>query len=81
VLLFQPTTTTFKFPVVCAELYVTETLVGDDCGVVEFTWTKEMAADAVSESAKQTRIKNAANFTGIRGSGKTLCFHTTDCGK
>src|SRR5882762_3835257 len=37
---FQPTTTTFRFPAVCAAVNVTDTLATEeDCGMAELTWT------------------------------------------
>jgi len=37
--LFQPTTTTFRFPAVCASVYTTVTDVGELCGVALFPCT------------------------------------------
>src|SRR5580700_6783864 len=41
---FHPTTTTFKFPAVCASVYTTVTVVDALCGVAELLCTNEMAA-------------------------------------
>jgi len=41
---FHPTTTTFKFPAVCASVYTTATVVDALCGVAELLCTNEMAA-------------------------------------
>jgi hypothetical protein len=41
---FHPTTTTFKFPAVCASVYATVTVVCGLCGVAELLWTNEMEA-------------------------------------
>src|SRR2546425_12135306 len=43
---FQPTTTTFRFPAVCAPAYVTVTEVNVPCGVAELVCTKEIADTA-----------------------------------
>jgi len=43
---FQPTTTTFRFPAVCAPAYVTVTEVSVPCGVAELVCTKEIADTA-----------------------------------
>src|SRR4051812_10239098 len=42
--LFQPTTTTFKFPAVCNREYVTDTVPGDDCGTAFAVCTNAMTA-------------------------------------
>jgi len=41
---FHPTTTTFKFPAVCASAYTTATVVCGLCGVAELRCTNEMDA-------------------------------------
>jgi hypothetical protein len=56
--LFHPTTTTFKFPAVCASVYTTATDVGELCGVALLACTKPMAARACprpSESSKKLK--------------------------
>jgi hypothetical protein len=40
--LFQPITTTFKSPAVCAPVNVALTVVGEDCGVAEVPCTNVM---------------------------------------
>jgi len=44
---FHPTTTTFKFPAVCAVVYVTATDALAVCGVAAFTCTNAIGAPPV----------------------------------
>jgi hypothetical protein len=62
VLLFQPTTITFRLPALWAAVKGTATLVGDDCGTAELLWTYVMtgAANATDEQ-RQARTMNATN--------------------
>ena len=52
---FHPTTTTFKFPAVCASVYTTAAAVCGLCGVVELLCTKAMEARACPANPIKTR--------------------------
>src|SRR5207245_10264134 len=52
---FHPTTTTFKFPAVCASVYTTATAVCGLCGVVDVLCTKAMEARACPANPIKTR--------------------------
>src|SRR5580704_15260455 len=51
---FHPTTTTFKFPAVCAIVYTTDTVVCGLCGVAELLCTKAMGT--AEETVKLTLL-------------------------
>src|SRR2546430_4170713 len=52
---FHPTTTTFRFPAVCASVYTTATVVCGLCGVAELLWTNEIEACACAVNPIKTR--------------------------
>src|SRR5262245_36683799 len=60
---FQPTTTTFRFPAVCASAYVALTCVSEDCGTAAFTCTKAIAAFATAPGPATPSVSNESRRT------------------
>jgi hypothetical protein len=61
VLSFQPTTTTLRFPDVCAAVYVTVTVVGELCGTAALLWTYVIVPAAKAREGTNTRTRRTSD--------------------